>query len=181
MTEAILTPDDAKQARAAIGLSQIKVAQATGISRTSLALFEVNKYLLDDEALMKLEQFFEAAGYTFSNSPVEQADSAAGYRLMDGFAVLEGFTEDEAESILDDIHANDIEIETLSCQKAGVGFWSEQPKTEGLNQLLVLHARNYVLTRRLQGHALLNNTVRPEDTPLEEITNSMLFNEAVSA
>jgi transcriptional regulator with XRE-family HTH domain len=180
MFEAILTPDDAKQARAALGLSQSKVAQATGISRTSLALFEVNKYLLDDEALMKLEQFFEAAGYTFSNSPVEQTDSAAGYRLMEGYAVSIGLSDEEAELILDDIHANDIEIKSLSNQKSGVGFWSEEPKTEGLNRLLVLHARNYVLIRRLQGHALLNNSVRPEDIPVDEVTNSMLFNKAVS-
>jgi len=59
MIMTILTPDEAKQARAAVGLSQSKVAQATGISRTNLALFEVKKYLLDDAALTALKQFYQ--------------------------------------------------------------------------------------------------------------------------
>ena len=61
MFTTILTPDVAKQARAAVGLSQSKVAQATGISRTSLALFEVKKYLLDDDTLTTLKQFYQDA------------------------------------------------------------------------------------------------------------------------
>ncbi len=180
MFTTILTPDVAKQARAAVGLSQSKVAQATGVSRTNLALFEVKKYLLDDDDLMKLKRFFEEAGYTFSNSPVEQSDSATGYRLMYGYAVPLGIPEDESESILNEIHANDSEIEALSCQKAGEGWLDWGLNKDGLNRLLVLYARNYVLTRRLQGHELLNNSVRLEETQTDEVTNSMLFNEAMS-
>ena len=190
MFSIILTPDDAKQARAFVGLSQSKVAQATDISRANLALFEVKKYLLDDDVLIKLKQFYQEAGHTFpDDSPVEQVDStpepvtdpfeATGTRLMDGFAVLEGFTEDEAESILNEIHANDAEIEALACQKSGQHWWTEKPLLDGVNKLLVLHARNYVLTRRLRGHTLLNNTVCTEDTPVDEVTNNMLFNKIV--
>ena len=191
MFEIILTPDAAKQARAVVGLSQSKVAQATGVSRTSLALFEVNKYLLDDDTLTKLKQFYQDAGVDFPvNSTVEQPVSApepvtdtleeTGLRLMDGYAIPAGFPEDEAESILSEIGANDFEINELFNQKSGVGWLSGEPKKEGLNILLKLHARNYVLTRRLQGHALLNKEVRTEDTPVEEVTNSMLFNEIIS-
>ena len=191
MLTTILTPDVAKQARAAVGQSQSKVAQAASISRTSLALFEVKKYLLDDDTLTTLKQFYQDAGYDFPvNSTVEQSVSVpepvtdtleeTGLRLMDGYAIPTGFPDDEAESILSEIGANDLEIETLSSQKSGVSFWSEEPKKEGLNQLLVLHARNYVLTRRLQGHELLNNSVRLEETPMVEVTNSMLFNEIIS-
>jgi DNA-binding XRE family transcriptional regulator len=192
MFNTILNPDDAKQARAAVGLSQSKVAQATGISRTNLALFEVKKYLLDDDTLTKIKQFYQDAGYSFPvNSTVEQSVSTlepvtdtpeeTSFRLMDGFAVPIGIPEEEAELILNEIHANDTEIETLLDKKSGMHWWTEKPNTNGVNRLLVLHARNYVLTRRLQGHELLNNLMRLEDTPLEEVTNSMLFNKAVSA
>lgn len=191
MFNTILNPDDAKQARAAVNLSQSKVAQATGISRTNLALFEVKKYLLDDNALTKLKQFYQDAGYDFPvNSTVEQSVSAlepvtdpskaTGLRLMDGYAVPAGIPENEAETILNTILTNDTEIETLSSKKSGMNWWTEKPKTDGVNRLLALHARNYVLTRRLQGHELLNNTVRTEDTPSEEVTNSMLFNDIIS-
>lgn len=191
MYSTILTPDDAKQARAAVGLSQSKVAQATGISRTSLALFEVKKYLLDDDTLTNLKQFYQDAGYDFSDNstvkqpvstpePVNNSPEATGHRLMDGYAIPAGFPEDEAESILFEIGANDLEISELSSQKSGMNWWTEKPKTDGVNRLLALHARNYVLTRRLQGHELLNNMVRTDETPSEEVTNSMLFNEIIS-
>lgn len=191
MFNTILNPDDAKQARAAVGLSQSKVAQATEISRTNLALFEVKKYLLDDDTLKKLKQFYQDAGYDFSdNLTVQQPVSAqdpiidvpdeTGLRMMDGYAIPAGLPEDEAESILSEIGANDLEINELFNQKSGVGWLSGEPKTEGLNRLLVLHACNYVLTRRLQGHELLNKEVRTEQTPVEEVTNSMLFNKIIS-
>lgn len=191
MFSTILTPDDAKQARAAVGQSQSKVAQTTGISRTSLALFEVKKYLLDDDTLTKLKQFYQDAGYDFPvNSTVEQSVSAqkpvtdaykaTGLRLMDGYAIPAEFPEEEAESILSEIWANDLEINKLFNQKSGVGWLSGEPKKEGLNILLKLHARNYVLTQRLQGHDLLNKEVRTEEIPVEEVTNSMLFNKIVS-
>lgn len=191
MNNAILTPDEAKQARAAIGLSQSKVAQATGISRTNLALFEVKKYLLDDQALTLLKQFYQDAGHSFTDSPtIEQPESppespakqprSTGIRLMDGYAVPEGFDEEEVEAILAEIQSNDAECEALSEEKSGVTWWSEQPKTEGLNKLLALQARNYVLIRRLQGHELLNGPLLAENTPPEEVTNGMLYRECIS-
>ena len=67
MINTILSPDEAKEARAGIGLSQNKVAQSVGISRTNLALFEVKKYLLDDGILTQLKQFYIDAGYEFDN------------------------------------------------------------------------------------------------------------------
>jgi hypothetical protein len=191
MIMTILTPSEAKQARAAVELSQSKVAQATGISRTNLALFEVNKYLLDDAALTALKQFYQDTGHAFPDSySVEQPESVTespddfpehiGLRLVDGYAVPAGLSEDEAETILTEIHANDVGIESLSEQKSGVNWWSETPKTEGLNRLLALHARNYVLTRRLQGHELLNNTQILEDVLEEDMTNGMLLHKVIS-
>lgn len=119
MIMTILTPDEAKQVRATVGLSQSKVAQAIGISRTNLALFEVKKYLLDDTALTSLKQFYQDTGYDFSDSySVEQPDSMAesptdvpkhtGIRLMDGYAVPAGLPEEDAEFVLAEILAIDI-------------------------------------------------------------------------
>ena len=46
-----LTPAQSKEARAALGLSQSQVAKETGLNRSTLALFEVGKYILDEVTL----------------------------------------------------------------------------------------------------------------------------------
>lgn len=64
----ILTPMQSKAARQALGLSQSKVAHETGINRSTLALFEVNKYLMDDRALHALRDFYESHGHAFEEA-----------------------------------------------------------------------------------------------------------------
>lgn len=190
MITTILTPDEAKAARAAVGLSQNKVAQSVGISRTNLALFEVKKYLLDDNALTRLKQFYIDAGYAFAGSAtVEQPGLTAdampkdtlshGIRLMDGYAIPEGIDEDEAEGILAEIADNDSQIEELSAEIPDVGWFSDEPDTEGLDQLLRLNARNYVLTRLLQGHDWNSAQAANDDGAADSATNGMLFNAAI--
>lgn len=190
MIDTILTPENAKLARAFIGLSQNKVAQSVGISRTNLALYEVKKYLLDDQALTRLKQFYIDTGYSFDDGStvVEQAsedesadndslpDHSSGVRLMDGYAIPEGFDEDKAERILSEIYSNDQAIAELSGQVPDVAWFSDEPDTDGLDQLVRLSARNYALVRCLQGHDWLNDLAANDASVDDAVTNGMLFN-----
>lgn len=179
MAMTIMTPAEARLAREHVGLSQAKVARATGISRTKLALFEVEKYLLDDATLTALRAYYEDGGYRFK--PVEEGQAmdtphcadgptgrvdAMGFRLVDGFAVPAGIGSDEAEELLAELNKNDARIEALASESAKVDWWSDVPDKEGRDEIVRLMARNYLLTRRLQGDAVFGTASRSNgETP----------------
>lgn len=59
----ILSPSEAKQARASAKLSQAKVASDLGINRTYLSLFEGGRYVFDDSTLIALRDYYEELGF----------------------------------------------------------------------------------------------------------------------
>ena len=190
MIETILTPDEAKSARESVSLSQSKFAKGAGLSRTKLALFEVKKYLLSDEELWSLKQFYESVGYEFSGeSAVEllsdetsetvQQKRSPGFRLMDGFAIPEGIEAINAELRLTEIADNNDRVEELSQELTGVHWFTGESKKEGVNEMLRLMSRNYLLSCQLQGHELEVDTGNPEDTEPESMTNGGLLNDLI--
>ena len=190
MIVTILTPDEAKSARLSVSLSQSKVAKGAGISRTKLALFEVKKYLLSDEELWSIKQFYESLGYEFSSgSAVEQPTDntgktvkqahSPGLRLIDGFAIPEGIEAIDAESRLTEITDNNDRVEELSMELAGVHWFTGEAKRDGVNEMLRLMSRNYLLSCQLQGHELEVDTGNSEDTEPELITNGGLLNNLI--
>ena len=183
MINTILTPDEAKQARHAVGLSQNNVAKATELSRTVLALFEVKKYFLDDDQLLSLREFYEAQGHTFSE-PIEEPTTeyqqtnepeSPGLRLVDGFAVPEGIDEDTVEQILTEYQDNENQIEHLLEKRAGIHWFSGEPKEEGVNKLQLLMSQNYLLAQRLKGHEIFASTTPTDEIDPETVTNSALL------
>lgn len=160
----ILTPMQSKAARQALGLSQSKVAHETGINRSTLALFEVNKYLMDDRALHALRDFYESHGHAFEEAakppvaavaaPVaalEAYDDPASAPVMDGFAILSGFGRDEVEAALDELHANDAAITEITAQPVKRHWFSDEIDPAPTNKAVALMARNYELIRQMQG------------------------------
>ena len=163
MIKAILTPADAKAARSKLGMSQNAVAKATGINRSTLALFEVEKYLLDDSTLQRLYDFYTVLGYEWTscddsrgNVPTE-SDLGSGVRLVDGYAVPQGIDSNEVESIIAQLAANDAAIAELSDQEAKSHWFTDEPDRTGVDKLLLLHASNHSLMRRLQGRTNSNS------------------------
>jgi len=178
----ILTPLQSKAAREALGLSQSKVARETGINRSTLALFEVNKYLMDDRVLRGLRDFYESHGHTFEEAatpataatmappqaapvtPHETHEEASHAPVVDGFAILSGFDQDDVEAALDQIHANDAAIAEITAQPVQRHWFSDDIITAPSDKALDLMARNYVLIRQLQGRAIVeaaNDDVKP--------------------
>ena len=173
MINTILTPDEAKSARAAIRLSQVKVAQGCGISRTKLALFEVKKYFLSDYELNSLKQFYVDQGVRFEQS------TSPGIRLIDGYAIPENISSDYAEKLLAQIADHDARIQEVSNELAGVSWLSGDVKMKRRDNLFRLMARNYHLVRLLQGRAPITGTALPKDKDLELVTNGELFNQFI--
>lgn len=168
----ILASAQARNARSHLGLSQAKVAKATGISRTKLALFEVGKYILDDATLRALRDFYGEQGYDFGPTPAKDFGSheranrekapavpeEPAMRIVDGFAVPPGSEPEEIEAALAELTENDQKIEDLATQASRVGWFSDEPDTAGRDEILRLMARNYHLIRRVQGADLLRST-----------------------
>ena len=180
MINTILTPDEAKQARHAVGLSQNNVAKATALSRTTLALFEVKKYFLDDDQLLALRDFYEAQGYTFPEPITESKQTnepgSPGLRLLDGFAVPEDIDEDTVEQILTEYQVNENQIGSLLKKRAGIHWFTGDPKEEGVNQLQQLMSQNYLLAERLKGHEILSSITPTSEIDPETVTNGVLLN-----
>lgn len=179
----ILTPMQSKAARQALSLSQSKVARETGINRSTLALFEVNKYLMDDRAMRALRDFYESHGNAFEEAanPAAAAPAAplapapttaqeareapANVPVMDGFAILSGFDQDEVETALDELHANDAVIAEITAQPVKRHWLSNEIDPEPTSKALALMARNYELIRQLQGRVLVgpaNDDAEPQ-------------------
>ena len=172
MSYTVLRPADSKQARRFAEVSQNTVARATGISRTTLALFEVEKYLLDDATLEVLRDYYAGLGYEFTeeaggnnesiSTTLERSEAKTSVRLIDGFAVPAGLDLDDVEDALAQIAANDELIGELSEQKTESTWLFNDPETDKRDKAVLLLARNYLLTRQLQGHKLLGIDIEPD-------------------
>jgi len=170
MIQSILTPAESRQARRFAEVSQKTVARATGIGRTKLALFEVEKYLLDDATLETLRDYYAGLGYVCEASEADNTEAVmaapegsradAGIRLIDSFAVPVGLDFDDVEDTLAQIAVNDEMIDELSEQKVEAGWFTDE--TEKRDKAVLLLARNYLLIRRLQGHEFLGENVEPD-------------------
>ena len=73
MYRVILASDQAREARTKLGLSQGRVANAVGLNRTYLSLFENGKYLFPDRDLEKLHSYYSDNGAMFDGVKVFSA------------------------------------------------------------------------------------------------------------
>lgn len=180
--KAILTAEQAKEARNKTHISQGKVAADLGINRTYLSLFEGGKYVLEDSVLKELRGYYEQHGYDFdaAEAPEQPAPSTrqhhASVRVMDGFQVIGAMTEEEAEALLAEHLQNRVKISELCAQKPKEGdfaFFSavdEKDLQARQHQVLLLMARNFTLVEQLHGR----ETVLPcheseKETPKETV------------
>jgi transcriptional regulator with XRE-family HTH domain len=173
MNSPTMTSTQSKAARAALGISQSKVARATGINRTQLALFEVKKYVLDEAKLSALREYYEAQGYEFEapdttrkstsrdlQAPVARLAEPDAHethssdtKVIDWFVVPAGLEDDALEALLDELDTNDRRIDELALQ-APQFDWLGEPKPGAQDEVLRLMARNYLRVRQLQFGAM---------------------------
>jgi len=198
MVQGILTPEQSKAARAFVGNSQAKVARETGLNRSQLALFEVERYLLPDKIAQVLRDYYEGQGYRFSeekeavvrNQITPQRHSEHNLRIeesktetADDAKVNSYADRGEIEVLRAEITANDKRIMQLAAEKAKeelFGFWGGDYRTEKRDELLQLMALNYSLAQQIQGHETPGLSAR-QDPKGRTKTNGDLVNELFHA
>lgn len=171
MLKQILSPEQSRDARRLAGVSQQTAANAAGVSRTHLALWEVGKYLLPDATLKALRDYYTKTGYVFDedqdggkkNSLLDGSDATKrpqktnatpgleGFSLIDGFLVPDGLESGPVENLLAEIAQNDMKIAELAATPAErelLGGYCEKVS----DQITQLMARNYTLVQQLRGH-----------------------------
>ena len=73
----MITPEESKQARECLNMSQRSVAEQAGVPRTYLNQFERRRWIADDAFLLKLSDFYFGQGGGFGpvdaeESPIEE-------------------------------------------------------------------------------------------------------------
>lgn len=151
MLQTILSSQQAKKAREALGLSQGKVATNLQINRSYLSQFESGKRLFSDEDLNLLRQHYENLGFDFDDSPTI---SGNGIHVIDGFAIPPLIYDAEADDILTEYAENKVKLQRLSVQKIKSGLFGidEEDIAEKTREILRLMAKNYSLVEQLHGH-----------------------------
>src|SRR5258708_39565616 len=104
----VLTAQQAKSARTAAQLSQGKVASDLGINRSYLSLFESGKYVLDDNTLTRLRDYYQDHGASVDDAPgavdnaktISASTASKRARLRDGFLLPTATDDDEADAML---------------------------------------------------------------------------------
>jgi transcriptional regulator with XRE-family HTH domain len=169
--QSVLSATQAKDARAALALSQGKVASDLKINRAYLSLFESGRYVLPDSVLTALREYYEQHGHTFEkapkgkttgNKPAVEPDAQEGARLMDGFLVPAALDQEAAEALLAEYSENRAKLDAL-CEQAprdSIFFGpDESDMRKRQREVLMLMARNYVLVEQLHGHATVHDCI----------------------
>jgi transcriptional regulator with XRE-family HTH domain len=165
--EPVLTAQQAKRARNAARFSQGKVAADLGINRSYLSLFESGKYVLDDNTLTQLRDYYQDHGVNLDGTPsvlgnakTKPASTASeAPRLRDGFLLPDAIMDDdEADALLTEYAENREKISALCAEDLTKGFFSSLFGVDGdeaagrVNKALTLMARNFAIIEQLQGH-----------------------------
>jgi transcriptional regulator with XRE-family HTH domain len=164
--EPVLTAQQAKRARNAARFSQGKVAADLGINRSYLSLFESGKYVLDDNTLTQLRDYYQDHGVNLDGAPgapntaktIPASTASEGARLRDGFLLPEAMDDDEADALLTEYAENREKISALCAEDLTKGFFSSLFGVDGdeaagrVNKALTLMARNFAIIEQLQGH-----------------------------
>ena len=174
MNQNVLSPNEAKQARSTLMLSQKKVSSAVGLNRTVYALYEVGRYLLNDDEQGMLKMHFESLGYQFPERPKPPAPR---YQLIKGIAIPTHIKTDKAKRVLNEIAQNDEFIRANAQELAEQHWFTEEPKPEIANNMIELMAYNYCHMRWLRGLDDLLGDDYAEDMKADETTHGALVNQ----
>lgn len=152
----ILSNTQAVAARAAVSLSQSRVAKDTGISRAYLSQFESGKRILEDRWLTALNSYYREHGWSpeaGDSVPAEQ--QAIGIRMRDGFQISAALNDSQVEQLLDAYYDNQLQIEELAASEVPRGsIFQSVAKEKALKlafKLLCLTAQQDGIVRQLRG------------------------------
>lgn len=152
----ILNPEQARQARETLGLSQSLVSKETGISRAYISQYETGYRILEDTSQEALSEFYISQGWNPTPTPkgVTNEDPSP-FILMDGMLIVKPESEGDLEALIDEYYENDELIAELRNEPVESGWLlgglDREGSTEKALPLLALYARQYQIKETLQG------------------------------
>lgn len=180
-----ITADQLRRARRALGVTQAKLAEDTGVNATLIKHFETYRLsALPDSAQTALQSYLDANGVDLSQfAGQSDADSQTATAAKPGSAVVQpipraallpqrlGFlvsnslSDDEIEELLQKMDDNDERIYELvrtETQRGLFGGPTDQTIDDN-RELFALLAENYLIFRHLQGRNLFEQIDRSAD------------------
>lgn len=160
----ILSPQQARDARASAKLSQGKVGSDLSINRAYLSLFEAGKYVFDDATLTRLRDYYTDRDTDPSEAPsVDPRKEAERFelaetdmpQLCDGFLVTANSDAEEVESLLAEYADNRSKIADLcsyDIRKNSFLFVTNDEVKKRTKEVLFLMARSFTIVEQLHGH-----------------------------
>jgi len=170
----ILNPQDAIAAREHLNLSQTKVAQDIGLSRSYLSQFESGKRVLEDRWQEELTAYYENLGW---NAPDhsdrhKQSQGASPVYAKDGFIVSQALPTMTVEELLGEYYDNARELEERRSVDLPRGFFGGVDMPKAVQHVLgvtLLTSRQFEIKQLLHGEIDLEGSqARPD---LDDVTN----------
>ena len=144
MSKTLFPPDEARKVREACGLSQAAVARELGLNRTYLSLFECGRYILPDEALVSLREFYERHNYQLGNDVPSDVDSRT--------APVPNEHETALAAELEQHRSAALRILETQARPGFLWGYDEEDCDEKINSSLLHIARAYFLSERIRGN-----------------------------
>jgi len=171
----ILNPQAAIAAREELNLSQTKVAQDIGLSRSYLSQFESGKRILEDRWQEDLVTYYESHGWKAPDPSIthhKQAQGANTVCARDGFVVSQDLPNMTVEELLGEYYDNAQELEERRSVEVPRGFFGGVNVPKAMQHVLgvtLLTSRQCEIKRLLHGEIDLEaSQVLPD---LDDITS----------
>lgn len=158
----ILNPSDSIEARKQLNLSQAKVANDIGLSRSYLSQFESGKRVLEDTWMEDLKVYYVENGWDEPNIQMLTAQNSGEDLVLtrDGFVVSEDLSEPAIEELLEERYKNEQLIENMRQSKLSRGFLfgnlDEEEAIRDSIPLLLVAARQCEIAKVLHGQSSEN-------------------------
>lgn len=189
-----ITADQLRRARRALGVTQAKLADDTGVNATLIKHFETYRLsALPDSAQKALQDYFDSNGVDMSQLASSQDDAATaasqaskpGSAVVQtipraallpqrlGFLVSNSLSDDEIEDLLQKMDDNDERIYELVKKETQSGLFGgpTEQTVDDNRELFALLAENYLIFRHLQGRNLFEQI----DATAEPATHGQLL------
>ena len=158
-----VTAEQSRAARFQLGLTQANVIEQGELAGHKLKNFETGRFIPDMAFLQSLREFYEGRGIDFneqiSDEPKKPTPGAGIVVPMQTsrFVVDPELPQEQVDSILDRMDANDARIAELMSRSLEKGMFSSysEKTVADTQELFGLMAENYLLFRTLQGRNIL--------------------------
>jgi len=161
-----ITAEQSRAARFQLGLTQANVIEQGKLAGHKLKNFETGRYVPDMGFLQVLREFYQERGIEFSELEAKKTETSKkvhGVGVVvpmqaSRFVVDPALTHEQADSILERMDTNDVQIASLMSKSIQSGSFAKYSKETDADTRMIfgLMAENYLLFRTIQGRNILS-------------------------